>query len=162
MLTALLLAATGAAAAQVAGQQWFYIVRHADKFSSYPPCPPLPAAAAAAAGLQLNGTAATGSPCFNESLMGNNPPLTPSCGVQQSEATAGWLVKNASSAGGIQHIVSSNYARSLETALPLARALGLKLQVENLVGEARRVAIADVLSPFLLNAAASKERVAAN
>ena len=103
-----------------ADEQWFYIIRHTDKYSSYPKC----------------GSPGRPDPCFNQSLMGNNPPLTP-CGVTQSTATAAWLQKNATVAGGIHHIVSSPYARSLETALPLAGALGLGLNVDNLVGEAR-------------------------
>ena len=48
-----------------AGPQHIFIVRHGDKFSSYPDCQP-----------HGQNTAA---PCFNASLMSNNPPLTP-CG----------------------------------------------------------------------------------
>jgi hypothetical protein len=108
-------------AVSAAAEQWFYIVRHGDKFSSYPDCGP---------------TTPPEGPCFNGSLMGNNPPLTP-CGVRQSTAASTWLQRNASAVGGIQHIVSSPYVRSLETALPLATKLGLALNVENLVSEAR-------------------------
>jgi len=94
-----------------------FIVRHADKFSSYPPCAPPTSAA----------------PCYNASLMGNNPPLTP-CGFEQAEATARWLLSTAS----IQQIVMSPYIRTLETALPVANVTGLTLHVEYLTSEARQ------------------------
>ena len=97
--------------------QYIYIVRHGDKYSSYPPC-----------------SSAVLPPCFNETSMGNNPPLTP-CGLQQARATAEWLVRE--SAGAIQAVVTSPFLRCLETALPLATRLGLSLRVEPLVGEAR-------------------------
>ena len=99
-------------------QQRFYIIRHADKYSSYPACPQ---------GFPL---------CFNASLMGNNPPVTP-CGVQQAQATAMWLTTASAKFGGIQQIVASPYVRSLETALPLARQLSVQLHVDNFVSEAR-------------------------
>jgi phosphohistidine phosphatase SixA len=108
-------AAAATAASSESSEQKFYIIRHGDKYSSYPPCPQ---------GYPL---------CFNASLMGNNPPITP-CGVQQAEATAEWLATN----GDVQQIVASPYVRSLETALPLARKLDAKIHVENFASEARQ------------------------
>ena len=53
----------------VGGEQHVFIVRHGDKYSSYPDCP------------SEDEPVAEGL-CFNRELMGNNVPLTP-CGVQQ-------------------------------------------------------------------------------
>jgi len=104
-------------AAAASAEQHIWIMRHGDKYSSYPACPkekPL---------------------CFNETLMGVNPPLTP-CGVKQAEFTADWLKANTSSFGGISNIVVSPFTRTLQTALPLAKALNLTLKVEYLLSEA--------------------------
>jgi len=102
----------------LSGDQHIWIIRHGDKYSSYPDCPAEP-------------------PCFDKGLMGDNPPLT-DCGRKQASFTAAWL-KNASSlVGGIKHIVVSPYTRTLQTSLPLAQALGLKLQVEYLLSEANQ------------------------
>jgi len=97
-----------------ARDQHIFIVRHGDKYSSYPPCPSAPL-------------------CFNSSLMGNNPPLTP-CGMQQAEETA----RHLAAASDISHIVSSPFLRTIETALPLAKLLNLSLNVEYLESEARQ------------------------
>jgi len=115
-------------------EQHIWIIRHGDKYSSYPDCPenrPL---------------------CFNKSLMGDNPPLT-SCGVRQAKTTADWLKDNSSSYGGIKNIAVSPFARTLQTSLPLAKALGLKLKVEYLLSEANQPE-----GPFQpLNTGADKE-----
>jgi len=105
------------------GMQNIYIVRHGDKASSYPTCGP---------------DGADAPPlCYNQSLMGNNPPLTP-CGIIQAKETAKYL-KSAVGVGGVQYIVASPFTRTLETALPLARALLLKnIAVEPLISEARQ------------------------
>ena len=95
-------------------EQHISIVRHGDKYSSYPSCS------------VSNGSAL----CYDQELMGNNPPLTP-CGLQQAEQTADWLVEASRAAGGIQRIVSSPFIRCLETALPLAKRLGLSLNVRH-------------------------------
>lgn len=106
-------------AAEGGAEQHIWIMRHGDKYSSYPDCP-------------------EGKPlCFNETLMGDNPPLTP-CGVKQANATADWLKDNSSAYGGIKNLVVSPYTRTLQTALPLAKALGLKLKIEYLLSEANQ------------------------
>ena len=100
-------------AEQVQGHgQHIFIIRNGDKFSSYDPC----------------GGSNESAPCYDQRLMGNNPPLTP-CGLQQAEETADWLVDASRAAGGIRRIVSSPFVRCLETALPLAKRLGLSLHV---------------------------------
>ena len=103
-------------------RQHVYIVRHGDKYSSYPPCDEF--------------SSANDTLCFDAEKMGNNPPLTP-CGLAQAEETANWLIEDSASIGGIQAIVSSPFTRCLETALPLATRLKLSLQVEQQAGEAR-------------------------
>jgi len=100
--------------------QHVYIIRHGDKYSSYPACP-----------------GEKGQPCFDGDLMGDNPPLT-ECGIKQAEHTAKWLQEHSKSAGGIQNIVVSPYTRTLQTALPLAAALDKKLKVEYLISEANQ------------------------
>ena len=123
------------------GEQHIYIVRHGDKYSSYDDC--LPAGS-------------TAMPCFNGSLMSNNPPLTP-CGRKQAEHAATWVHEHAAAVGGIRNIVVSPYTRTLQTALPLAKLLsptaedeasrmhqfadqaaGSRLHVEYLISEDRR------------------------
>eukprot|EP00931_Biecheleriopsis_adriatica_P119998 TRINITY_DN95149_c0_g1_i1.p1 TRINITY_DN95149_c0_g1~~TRINITY_DN95149_c0_g1_i1.p1 ORF type:complete len:348 (-),score=49.65 TRINITY_DN95149_c0_g1_i1:40-1083(-) len=106
--------------AVVATVQHIYIVRHGDKYSSYPPCAEYHQ---------------TGGLCYNEKLMGNNPPLTP-CGIDQATYTAKWLLNQ--SHGGIANIVASPFTRALQTSLPLAKALGKTLHVEHLVSEDRQ------------------------
>jgi broad specificity phosphatase PhoE len=118
-------ASTIAAEGGHADQQHIYIVRHADKFSSYADCPDK-----------------AGRPCFNASLMGNNPPLTP-CGRRQAEHAAKWVHGHAAAVGGIANIVSSPFTRCLQTALPLAQlqpagTRASQLQVEYLLSEDRR------------------------
>lgn len=117
-VVAVTLAGAGAARSQRASVQHVYIVRHGDKYSSYPHCP----------GKQ-------GQPCYDEALMGDNPPITP-CGIRQARRTAAWLQNQTASSGGIQNIVVSPFTRTLQTALPLAVALGKKLKVEHLLSEA--------------------------
>merc|ERR1719265_1420454 len=100
-----------------ASEQHIWIVRHGDKYSSYPDCP-------------------QGQPlCYNQTLMGDNPPLTP-CGILQANYTAHWLMAQSSSAGPIRNIVVSPFTRTLQTSLPLAKGSGLKLKVEPLLSEA--------------------------
>jgi len=95
--------------------QQVYIVRHGDKYSSYPDC-----------------TAEKHEqPCHNITLMGDNAWLTP-CGVKQANARAESLAKFAD----LKNIVVSPWARTLQTALPLAKAFNLKLKVEYLLSEA--------------------------
>lgn len=98
--------------------QHVYIVRHGDKYSSYPDC------------AVTNGTL-----CYDKELMGDNPPLTP-CGMKQAARTAEWLSNGTS--GSISNIVVSPFTRTLQTALPLAKSLGKTLQVEYLLSEARQ------------------------
>lgn len=100
--------------------QHVYIVRHGDKYSSYPDC-----------------GRTQEQPCFDAALMGDNPPLT-ECGIKQAEHTASWLQNDSASRGGIQSIVVSPYTRTLQTALPLAVALDKKLKVEYLLSEANQ------------------------
>merc|ERR1712187_972563 len=97
--------------------QHIYIVRHGDKYSSYPAC---------------NGTHVDkdGTPCFDEKLMGNNPPLTP-CGIKQANYTSDYLLRHYD----INNIVVSPFTRTLQTSLPLAQALGYRLNVEPLLSE---------------------------
>lgn len=99
-------------------EQNVYIVRHGDKYSSYPKCP-----------------APDGEDCFDEELMGDNPPLTP-CGIRQAKHTAEWL--QAQKTGDIKNIVVSPFARALMTALPFAKAIDNKLKVEHLLSEANQ------------------------
>jgi len=101
--------------------QHIFIVRHGDKYSSYPACP------------GQGGTTAEGRLCFDEVLMGDNPPLT-DCGIKQANVTARWLQRE----GSIRNLVVSPYTRTLQTALPLAEALALNLQVEYAVSEANQ------------------------
>ncbi|CAE8625493.1 unnamed protein product, partial [Polarella glacialis] len=100
--------------------QHVYIVRHGDKYSSYPACP-------------VQG----GGPCYDATLMGDNPPLT-DCGIRQAEFTAGWMKDQSKLVGGIQNIVVSPFTRTLQSALPLAKALNQTLKVEYLVSEANQ------------------------
>jgi len=103
------------------GHQHIYIVRHGDKYSSYkPPCP-------GAGGMK------GGKLCFDPELMGDNPPLT-DCGIHQANLAANWLQDH----GEIKNIAVSPYTRTLQTALPLAKMLKLKLQVEYLLSEANQ------------------------
>lgn len=97
--------------------QTIYIVRHGDKFSSYPPCPGM-------------GGFISGKPCYDEKLMGDNPPLT-ECGIRQANATAQWLADRH-----IKTIVVSPFTRTLQTALPLAKRIGKQMNVEYLLSEA--------------------------
>mmetsp|Transcript_10632 Transcript_10632/g.14679 ORF Transcript_10632/g.14679 Transcript_10632/m.14679 type:complete len:334 (-) Transcript_10632:280-1281(-) len=99
-------------------EQHVYIVRHGDKYSSYPKCP-----------------ASDGKLCFDEELMGDNPPLTP-CGIRQASHTAKWL--QGQKTGGIKNIVVSPFTRTLQTALPFAKATGKKLHVEYQISEANQ------------------------
>jgi len=99
-----------------ATEQHIYIVRHGDKYSSYPPC-----------------DETADDICFDAKVMGNNPPLTP-CGRQQARYTADWLQQHAR----IDHVVVSPFTRTLQTALPLAEALNQQLKVEPLLSEARQ------------------------
>lgn len=103
--------------------QHIYIVRHGDKYSSYPPCK------------VDEDPFANGNLCFSAPTMGDNPPLTP-CGVRQAEHTAKWLVQDSGHRGGIKNIVVSPFARTLQSALPLARALKQELKVEYTLSEA--------------------------
>eukprot|EP00929_Paragymnodinium_shiwhaense_P084341 TRINITY_DN45086_c0_g1_i1.p1 TRINITY_DN45086_c0_g1~~TRINITY_DN45086_c0_g1_i1.p1 ORF type:complete len:341 (+),score=54.98 TRINITY_DN45086_c0_g1_i1:69-1091(+) len=102
-------------------QQHIFVVRHGDKYAEYPPC----------------GTEAPGELCYNATLMGINPPLTP-CGISQAEHTKDWLLHETRNTGGISHIVVSPFTRTLQTALPLAKALLKPLKVDYLVSEARQ------------------------
>lgn len=115
--------AVGSASASVAlrglgERQHIWIVRHGDKYSSYPDCPAKPL-------------------CYDKDLMGDNPPLTP-CGIKQANATAKHLHDVSADFGGIKSIVASPFTRTLQTALPLARALDLAIKVEYLVSEANQ------------------------
>lgn len=101
-------------------EQHVYIIRHGDKYSSYPNCP-----------------APDGGLCFDEELMGDNPPLT-HCGSKQASQTAGWLSEQKSKTGDIENIVVSPYTRTLQTALPFAESIGKKLHVEHLLSEANQ------------------------
>lgn len=102
-------------------EQHIWIVRHGDKFSSYPDCPQ-----------------AGDAPCYNKTLMGDNPPLT-DCGIQQAQHTAKWLKsQSASSQQGINNLLVSPYTRTLQTALPFADLLNLKLKVEYFISEANQ------------------------
>lgn len=103
--------------------QVVYIIRHGDKYSSYPDCEP-------------GEDPVNGSMCFDSEAMGVNPPLT-ECGVRQANYTAGWIV-NQYTGRGIAHIVVSPFARTLMTSLPLARLLGKPITVEPLLSEARQ------------------------
>ncbi|MCS6891382.1 MAG: histidine phosphatase family protein [Rhodovarius sp.] len=58
-----------------------------------------------------------------------DPPLT-ALGHAQAEAAAEALARH-----GIRRIITSPYTRALQTALPLARRLGLAVQVSTLVRE---------------------------
>lgn len=93
--------------------QHIYIVRHGDKYSSYPDCP-------------QKGDA----PCFDEPSMGDNAPLTP-CGIRQAQHVAEWLRDK-----DIRHVVASPYARTMQTALPIAKVFHETLKVEYLLSEA--------------------------
>lgn len=99
--------------------QHFWIVRHGDKMDSYPNCPAEPL-------------------CFNETSFGNNPSLS-QCGHEQAKLMAQTLQMTSAALGGIQNIVVSPFTRTLQTSLPLAKALGLKLKVERLLSEADRL-----------------------
>lgn len=104
------------ATAAEATVQHIYIVRHGDKYSSYPPCP-----------------VSTGGSCFDEALYGDNPPLTP-CGERQARYVAQILTNT-----GIQHVVASPFTRTLQTALPIVEALNLThMKVDNFLSEARQ------------------------
>lgn len=106
-----------------AGEQHIFIMRHGDKYSSYPDCPGSPA------------RQPEDVECFDAAIMGDNPPLTP-CGMRQAELAAEWLVGAAGDVGGLQQLVVSPFARTLMTALPLARRLGLRMQVDPALSEA--------------------------
>jgi len=58
--------------------------------------------------------------------------------VKQAKFTADWLKDHSGAHGGIKSIAVSPYTRTLQTSLPLARALGLKLKVEYLLSEANQ------------------------
>lgn len=96
--------------------QHVYIVRHGDKESSYDDCVP-----------------GKEGPCHNRTLMGDNAWLTP-CGVNQANKRAQILADSAD----IKQIASSPWARTLQTALPLAKAFNLKIKVEHLLSESRQ------------------------
>lgn len=97
--------------------QHVYIVRHGDKYSSYPDC-----------------SAEQDQPCHNRTLMGDNAYLTP-CGVKQAYIRAKSLFAIADD---IKQIVASPWARTLQTALPLAKHYNLKIKVERTLSEARQ------------------------
>jgi len=101
-------------------EQHIWVVRHGDKYSSYPDCPAQPL-------------------CFNQTLYGDNAPLTP-CGLKQAGMLSSWLRSASESIGGVQHLLVSPYTRTLQTALPFAEASGLKLKVEYLLSEASQPA----------------------
>jgi len=111
--------------------QHVWIVRHGDKYSSYHDCVP-----------EEQG------PCHNRTLMGDNAWLTP-CGVTQANMRAQLL---ADIAPDIKQIVSSPWARALQTALPLAKSLNLKIKVDNFLSEARQPDVAN----FAFNALADE------
>lgn len=96
--------------------QNIYVIRHGDKYSSYPDC----------------ATVSPGEDCFNATLMGDNAPLT-SCGRRHAEYVAKKLAGS-----GIKQLVVGPYARTLQTSLPLAAALDLKIKVEHALSEARQ------------------------
>mmetsp|Transcript_84812 Transcript_84812/g.154621 ORF Transcript_84812/g.154621 Transcript_84812/m.154621 type:complete len:336 (+) Transcript_84812:39-1046(+) len=99
--------------------QHIYVVRHGDKYSSYPAC-----------------QAQDDKICYDQKLMGINPPLTP-CGISQAAYTADWLLQQwTTGAGSINNIVVSPFTRTLQTSLPLAKALGKQLNVEYFISEA--------------------------
>jgi len=97
--------------------QHIYIVRHGDKYSSYPAC-------VASQSTDL---------CYNRTQMGNNPALTP-CGRKQANLTAAWLQGKISSP---VNILVSPFARTLQTSLQIAQALKANLLVEESLSEAR-------------------------
>lgn len=99
-------------------QQHFWIIRHGDKYGSYPPCP--------AEGM-----------CSERTGADDNSQLT-ECGVKQANATARFLMGEADKVGGIKHILASPYARTLQTSLPLVKLLNLQLKVEHLLSEANQ------------------------
>eukprot|EP00927_Polykrikos_kofoidii_P052490 TRINITY_DN46363_c0_g1_i1.p1 TRINITY_DN46363_c0_g1~~TRINITY_DN46363_c0_g1_i1.p1 ORF type:complete len:325 (-),score=26.41 TRINITY_DN46363_c0_g1_i1:152-1126(-) len=95
-----------------------YIVRHGDLYKSYAECN------------GKGGKDDRGNPCYDEPLMKNNAPLT-RCGIAQARLTAEWLGDK-----NITKIVVSPFTRALQTALPLAETIGVKLDVEHLLSEA--------------------------
>jgi broad specificity phosphatase PhoE len=110
-----------------AAEQHVYIVRHGDKYSSYPDC-----------GSVGPDGGDPGEPCYDPVIMGNNPPLT-ECGVRQAETTARWVQQELAAVGGVANIVSSPYTRCLQTALPLAKLQAApRLHVEYLLSEDRQ------------------------
>lgn len=84
------------------------IVRHADKMSEHPG--------------------------FDERRFGNNPELT-SCGHRQAKALTDLLLETA---GNISAVISSPFMRCLQTALPLASAIGHSIRVETILSEDRQ------------------------
>lgn len=66
--------------------------------------------------------------------MRNNRPLTP-CGITQAAHTTDWLLNRSLTVGSIEHIVTSPFARTLQTALPLAKMLNKTLKVDYLLSE---------------------------
>jgi len=104
-------------AGEAFGIQYVYLVRHGDKSSSYPPCGP-------------NSTA--GDVCYDAEATGNNCPITP-CGTAQANKTAAFLADK-----DISHIMSSPFARAMQTALPLAKMMGLQIAIEPMLSEDRQ------------------------
>mmetsp|Transcript_6487 Transcript_6487/g.15005 ORF Transcript_6487/g.15005 Transcript_6487/m.15005 type:complete len:344 (-) Transcript_6487:111-1142(-) len=99
-----------------------HIVRHGDKMSKYPPC-------------AAKGLVQSGEPCFDEARFGNNPELS-ECGRRQARLLATRLAADLTNSTAIW---SSPYARTLQTALPLARKLGKTIKVEALFSEDRQL-----------------------
>jgi len=116
--------------------QHIFIVRHGDKLAEYPAC---------SAEEQDSNTL-----CFDESIYGNNSPLTP-CGKAQANHTAEWLMNSSAALGPIEHLLSSPFLRTLETALALAARLPeehASITVDTLLSESM-----DTGPPFRANKA---------
>lgn len=96
--------------------QTIWLIRHGDKYSSYPDCE----------------TVSPGEDCFNKTLMGDNPTLT-HCGQLQAQHVAKKLGNS-----NIKNLVVGPYMRTLQTALPLAETLDLPLKVEYALSESRQ------------------------
>lgn len=99
-----------------AAVQNIYVIRHGDKYSGYPDCD----------------VVSPGEDCYNETSMGDNAPLT-NCGRRHAEYIAKKLANS-----GIKQLAVSPWARTLQTSLPLAAALDLKIKVEYALSEARQ------------------------
>merc|ERR1712190_84167 len=74
--------------------------------------------------------------------MGENPVLT-KCGIEQANMVSKWLINQSTSLSAIKHIVVSPFMRTLQTAVPLAMALNVKLKIDFNVREARAQRLPD-------------------